>query len=399
MVYRKLPANTPTILRNAGLTVVETDGWYGRGRPSSTGELDPRGVLCHHTATGPRTSNAAVVKLLINGRSDLPGPLCHFGLARNGTVYIIAAGRANHAGKAKASGNMPAGDGNKLYWGIEAFNDGRGEPWSQAQKTAYALLCAVLSVKFTKNSSASVRAHKETSVTGKIDPTFPMPQFRADVEKKMQALTAVKPSTPSLTGPKPPQQAPPRWSKFAHLDPAKYMDYYKAIQQTARGGAVDVDVQKSKTGTAWGLHWPTVGKNHLSDPKKQISGTTRIDALTDAQIDRLRSAAGKKPHKMVELLKLANDRGVRIEMELKVPFPAAYVKSFMATPHIAAMNKAGRLQVKTLAKLAGPSDRLAEFQRYGAVTLLSFTGYTGAGIPKQYAWPVTDYYRGTPKWR
>ena len=209
MTYTRLPNTIAATLRKAGLTVVEVDGWQTRGRPASTGGFSPKGVLCHHTATGPKTSNAAVVKLLVNGRSDLPGPLCQFGLARNGTVYLIASGRANHAGKAKASGTMPSGDGNELYIGIEAFNNGTGEPWGKAQMDAYVLLCAVLSVKITKNSATSVRGHKETSVTGKIDPTFSMVLFRTDVAAKIKQLTA-KP----IAGPQP---APAKWNKFTHL--------------------------------------------------------------------------------------------------------------------------------------------------------------------------------------
>lgn len=193
MTYRRLPSTLPATLKAAGLTVIEVEGWQTRGRPSSTGGFNPKGVLCHHTATSPKTSNAAVVNLLVKGRSDLPGPLCHFGLRRDGAVYIIASGRANHAGKAKASGNMPSGDGNELYIGIEAFNDGVHEAWSTKQKHAYAVLCAVLSVKITKNSSASVRGHKETSVTGKIDPTFDMGAFRSAVATNIKALTAPKP--------------------------------------------------------------------------------------------------------------------------------------------------------------------------------------------------------------
>lgn len=181
-----LPADLPSRLRAAGLKVVETPGWETRGRPASTGSFNPVGVLCHHTATGPSSSDEAVIRLLIGGRSDLPGPLCHFGLGRDGTVYVIAAGRANHAGTAKASGTVAAGDGNTLYIGIEAFNSGTGEPWPQVQLDAYALLCAVLSKEVTHNSVQTVRGHKETSVTGKIDPTFDMDAFRGKVAEALK---------------------------------------------------------------------------------------------------------------------------------------------------------------------------------------------------------------------
>jgi N-acetylmuramoyl-L-alanine amidase len=398
MTYKRLPATLPSILRSAGLTVVEVDGWQTRGRPARTGGFNPVGVLCHHTATGPKTSNASVVKLLVNGRSDLPGPLSQFGLARNGTVYIIASGRANHAGKARASGTVAAGDGNELYMGIEAFNNGVGEKWSNTQMEAYALLAAVLSVKITKNSYKTVRGHKETSVTGKIDPTFNMTDFRTRVAGKIHALTMVKPIG-SLTGAVEPKHAPAKWSHFTHLDPAHYMDYYYAIMHAPKGGAVDVDGQRSAQGTMWALHWGTVGKNHLHDPKKLIASTRRINTLSDAEIDRLRSPNGKKPHKMRQLLVLAWSRRVRIELELKVYFPLLYIKKLLSVPDISSLHKAQLLQFKTLAKISGSISRLTPVQHAGGITILTFTDYSGKGISKLNAWPVVDYVRGTPKWR
>jgi hypothetical protein len=190
MAYKRLPKDLKKTLRKHGLKVVATPRWRRRGRPASTGAFAPVGVLCHHTATSAKSSVASVLRLLIDGRSDLPGPLCQIGLGRDGTVYLIASGRANHAGSAKASGTVAAGDGNTLYIGIEAFNDGVGEPWSKEQYEAYVLLCAVLSVEITGNSANTVRGHKETSQTGKVDPRFDMDDFRNRVAVKIGELTA-----------------------------------------------------------------------------------------------------------------------------------------------------------------------------------------------------------------
>src|SRR5690606_25838951 len=95
-------------LRAAGLKVVEVDGWKNRGRPASTGHFDPKGAsTVHHTGSLTSASNpAAGLSLLINGRSDLPGPLCQIATAYDGTVYVIAAGRANHAGRVGKPGQM-----------------------------------------------------------------------------------------------------------------------------------------------------------------------------------------------------------------------------------------------------------------------------------------------------
>src|SRR5258708_24150607 len=74
------------VLFDAGLKVAEQPGWQNRGR----GDVGPiKGVICHHTA-GPLKGNMPSLGILINGRSDVPGPLSQLGLARDGTHFIIA---------------------------------------------------------------------------------------------------------------------------------------------------------------------------------------------------------------------------------------------------------------------------------------------------------------------
>lgn len=162
--------------RKSGLNVVELPHWRGRRRP---GDFKPAGVLVHHTG-GTSDARSYVDWMALQGRPDLPAPLCQIALDRKGTVYVCAAGRANHGGKAKKSGPMPAGDANALYIGIEALNDG-SEGWRPVQYAAYVRLCAALCVHYGWPAS-HVRAHKETSVTGKVDPgRMDMDQFRRDV--------------------------------------------------------------------------------------------------------------------------------------------------------------------------------------------------------------------------
>src|SRR5215212_6644790 len=84
----------PEVLMNAGCKVALVPGWQDRG----TREMgDILGVMCHHTA-GSALGNMPSMHTLINGRRDLSGPLAHLGLGRDGTYYVIAAGRCNHAG-------------------------------------------------------------------------------------------------------------------------------------------------------------------------------------------------------------------------------------------------------------------------------------------------------------
>lgn len=108
-------------LRRAGLTVVEVAGWQTRG----SDQFNPRGFVWHHTA-GPRSGNAPSLAICIYGRAGLPGPLCNVFLARDGTVYVVAAGRANHAG----TGGWAGLSGNSSVYGLEVENVGTGaEPW------------------------------------------------------------------------------------------------------------------------------------------------------------------------------------------------------------------------------------------------------------------------------
>lgn len=184
MTYRYL-TDLATVARRAGLDVLGVSGWQSRGRPESTGGNDPSGVLWHHTGGAP--NDAAYADWLARvGRSDLPAPLCHLSINRAGTVFVIAAGRTNHGGKAKASGPIPAGDANALYIGVECMNTG-SEGWSPEQYGAMVKLGAALAKAYGWSAEHN-RAHKETSMTGKWDPgQLNMTDFREDIRMAMAA--------------------------------------------------------------------------------------------------------------------------------------------------------------------------------------------------------------------
>lgn len=175
------------VLRAAGLRVVEVPGWRDRSRPESTGGFAPVGNLWHHTGAGPGGDAYAYAQWLAEtGRPDLPAPLCQLSYGRDGTVYVCAAGRANHAGQAKASGPVPAGDGNALYLGHECQNNG-AEGWSGPQYEAMVKAAAATSKAYGWTAAAN-RGHRETSVTGKWDPgLLNLDDFRDDVAQIMAA--------------------------------------------------------------------------------------------------------------------------------------------------------------------------------------------------------------------
>ena len=181
------------VLRSAGLNVVETPGW--KTRTASGPQPLPVGVLEHHTATLTSYGRPApTVQLCIDGRPDLDGPLCHGVIAYNGVIHLIAAGRANHAGKAKASGPNPAGDGNTLYVGFEWDYQGVKQGPSPEQYDAAVRATAAVLKRIGRPADAA-RGHRETSVTGKIDPGLvDLNRFRADVARAM--TSGINPAQP-----------------------------------------------------------------------------------------------------------------------------------------------------------------------------------------------------------
>lgn len=154
--------------RKAGLKVVEVEGWKNRGRPASTGNFEPdNGVTNHHTASTTSAHDThPTLRTLIIGRPDLPGPLCHWSVAYDGTVYVVAAGRANHAGRVDRPrfGYMPNGaDGNALFMGDEVDTNGT-QRLPAAQRHAMAVTNAVYLKHFRRDP---IRAHRHADLTAR----------------------------------------------------------------------------------------------------------------------------------------------------------------------------------------------------------------------------------------
>lgn len=205
-----LPANLAALLRAAGLTVVEVSGYQTRHRP---GSFAPTGFLNHHTGASSygwtKAKELAYAKwMFTQGRSDLPAPLVQMAIGRSGTIYLGALGRANHAGKAKASGSVAAGDGNALYAGAEWMISG-SETIPAAMMKAAITLNAVMTKQVFNTSVNTISAHYQTSVTGKWDVGDPkgvpfnghkvldMNKFRLAVSAERARLYDTVPSKPT----------------------------------------------------------------------------------------------------------------------------------------------------------------------------------------------------------
>ncbi|MGW2054211.1 peptidoglycan-binding protein [Streptomyces sp. NPDC001840] len=198
-------------LKDEGLTVVEHRSWrtHNRNHKGPWGPL--HGVMIHHTVTSGTQSS---VELCYNGHSSLPGPLCHGVIAKDGTVYLVGNGRANHAGSgddevlravinesALPADNEANTDGNRYFYGFECVNLGNGtDPWPAAQLEAIEKAAAAI-CRAHGWTHRSVIGHKEWQ-PGKIDPRgFTMDSMR----ERIRARLGGKPDGPSA----PPPPKPP----------------------------------------------------------------------------------------------------------------------------------------------------------------------------------------------
>jgi hypothetical protein len=199
-------------LKAEGLTVHEHTGWKTHNRDTATGKAfgPVHGVLIHHTA-GHNDR-----EVCFNGRTGLPGPLCHSWLGKTAGLWMIGNGRANHAGLVDGdvihalvaeSSPLPTDDradtdGNDCLYGLEIENLGNGkDPYPGAQYRQ-AVLWAAAICRAHGWSEKSVAGHKEVQ-PGKIDPSFDMDVFRADVKKQLAKTPGKTATTPPPAASKP----------------------------------------------------------------------------------------------------------------------------------------------------------------------------------------------------
>jgi hypothetical protein len=150
-------------LERFGVDVIEISGWRTHNRDDATGKTfgPVHGVMVHHTAGG----EMGAVSFCKNGSAELPGPLCHGVITKDGRCHLVGWGRVNHAGggdpdvlAAVKAGRHPlpkpnahegspgAVDGNGVFVGFECVNRGDGkDPWPIEQldgmKRAVAAVC------------------------------------------------------------------------------------------------------------------------------------------------------------------------------------------------------------------------------------------------------------------
>lgn len=163
------------IVRRWDITVTFEPGWETRGNGYRSAWV---GILNHHTGTPTSLRNPFPTRrLLREGRSDLSGPLCNTAGPADGSIHVMAAQAANHAGASggRSMGSLPTSSlfnpkvlGHEIdYAGSAPMQLGQYRAavlWSRA-----VLLALVEAGQITRFDTERVRLHYETSITGKWD--------------------------------------------------------------------------------------------------------------------------------------------------------------------------------------------------------------------------------------
>ncbi|MET9909668.1 N-acetylmuramoyl-L-alanine amidase [Streptomyces sp. NPDC006476] len=195
-------------LKKWGLKYVEIPGWATHNREGHGAWGPVNGFIWHHTGADVSDAKTYAGSTLYNGISGLPGPLCHFSIGLDGTVYLVGWGRANHAGGGDPAvlqhvinedytgqlhptlGNANGVDGNAHFYGVEIQYSGSHQMAAAQYAAARRLSAAILD--FHGWTEKSVIAHGEWS-SDKWDPGYApgkimaMPAVRADVKATLDA--------------------------------------------------------------------------------------------------------------------------------------------------------------------------------------------------------------------
>lgn len=259
-----------TVLRAAGLQVVELPGWQTRGRSGNApyGDGRPWCVMWHHTASA---GDGATDADYCTFRSP-DAPLANLVIGRDGVVYVCAAGPTNTNGKGGplefSRGTVPVDSMNNYAVGIEISNNGVGMPYPAVQTDACFAASNAITAAYGLNAD-DVANHYDWSPGRKIDcataaavepPWAPRSQSSSGTWS-LEDLRAECRRRSSTTPPPP--------------TPNGDVDMYViAVNRQGWPGPVDLVV------AADGTRWNSNGNTSAID---QLAGVPRIDNVSKDQ--------------------------------------------------------------------------------------------------------------------
>ena len=195
-----IPSDFAEVLRAEGLRVVELPGWQSY---KTSGAFTPIGVVNHHTVTKASADDLALANAIRAGN--------HYNIliGRDGSVFMIGAGRMWHAGigmqevlSLSKAGYAPTGNatapgkvnGNEHYFGVAVANWGvvdketglPVEPLPHAQLQALFVVNAFLQIALGNKTSAATSIHHREWTSRKIDISW-YGDLRGSIEYIMMA--------------------------------------------------------------------------------------------------------------------------------------------------------------------------------------------------------------------
>jgi hypothetical protein len=179
-------SSLPDALRAQGIEPVLVAGWEARGLAF---DAKPTITLRHWTA-GPKVGKAPSLGTVTNGRSDLPGPLCQVLQERTGgagldRAYVVASGRANHAGTGTWAG---VNSGNRMGTGLEI--EWSGDPTEDFNARRIESSVRIVTALQTLSSAPAGKwccEHREyaTPAGRKVDTNLPGDVLRTSVQARL----------------------------------------------------------------------------------------------------------------------------------------------------------------------------------------------------------------------
>lgn len=156
-------------LEAAGLRVVRYQDWKTRARSSGGYDAQPLCVMWHHTASKTSPENDCYYMCYSSGDK----PICNLLVARDGQVWVLAAGATNTNGKGRSlsfsRGTVGTDSMNKCAVGMEIANNGVGESYPQAQIDAAFKVSNTINRRIG-NQPTDVATHQCYAPDRKIDP-------------------------------------------------------------------------------------------------------------------------------------------------------------------------------------------------------------------------------------
>lgn len=200
----------PLLLAALGADYEEVDGW--RGRQVGPGEhWDCEWVIDHHTAAAHADGHESLRWLVHGGLAGVRAPYAHALIGREPKIFLIAAGRANHAGVGGPFKNVPKDSMNAYGYGIEVEAPGRAQDFAPGQFDMMCKLNAAVLWLVGQPVNRVIR-HKDWT-DGGVDgvPYLPTRGRKVDIRYSLDAIRALtqKYLTQIAGAPAPPKPKPP----------------------------------------------------------------------------------------------------------------------------------------------------------------------------------------------